>query len=244
MIRLMFLSLVMSIICMANPANASTGLNLELGRATNSYNQVKIDGQDGTRFNLAPVLDSVQYHRLSFVTKLNSRHGVRFLYAPLKFSGQKRFSKDINFNGVTFLAGENTKTEYQFNSYRGTYFYELLTSENYFLRLGGTLKVRDALVELKQNNRKKFKKNTGIVPLVYLYSEYKWSNDFLVAFDFDGLMAPQGRAFDVALLAGYKFSPAFQVNLGLRMLEGGADNKNVYNFSQVNYYFTSVQVNF
>jgi hypothetical protein len=28
------------------------------------------------------------------------------------------------------------------------------------------------------------------------------------------------------------------------MLEGGADNKKVYNFSQINYYFTALQMNF
>lgn len=228
----------------SSSAMASSSINLELGQADVTYNKVKIDGEDGTLFNLAPPLDSTFFYRLSFIKKFDSPHGFRLLYAPLKFSGDKTFSSDINFSGVNFSSGQKIETEYQFNSYRGTYFYEVVSKSDFLLRVGGTVKVRDALIELKQNNVKKFKKNTGVVPLVYLFSEYKWDNNFRLAFDFDGLMAPQGRAFDVALMGGYYFSSSYHLNLGYRMLEGGADNDNVYNFSQINYFFSSLQWNF
>lgn len=223
---------------------SSTSVNIEIGQASNTYNKVKIDGKNGTLFNLAPALNPSFYSRLSLIKKFNSPHGLRLLHAPLRFSGEKSFTKDINFNGVNFLAGEKTRTQYQFNSYRGSYFFEVLSDNKFLLRLGGTLKVRDAMIQLKQNDRKKFKKNVGLVPLLYLYLEYKWNNDFRLVLDFDGLMAPQGRAFDIALLAGYYFSPSFHLNFGYRLLEGGADNDNVFNFSQINYYFSSFQFNF
>lgn len=244
MAKFQIVFLVLMVAFVSNSASSTTSVNLELGGATNTYNKVKIDGEDGTRFNLAPALDSTFYYRLSIINKYKTPHGFRFLYAPLKFSGDKRFSRDIDFNGVNFSAGTKTETEYQFNSYRGTYFYEFITENNFLLRLGGTLKVRDALVELKQSDRKKFKKNTGLVPLLYLYSEYKWNNNFRIALDFDGLAAPQGRAFDIALMGGYYFSPSYHLNFGYRMLEGGVDNEKVYNFSQINYYFTALQVSF
>ena len=225
-------------------AVSSTSVNLEFGQATSVYNKAKINGEEGTLFNLRPALDSTLYYRLSLIKKFDSPHGFRLLYAPLRFSGDKHYSKNINFNGVNFPAGRKTDAEYQFNSYRGTYFYELISEKNFLLRLGGTVKIRDAFIELKQDDRKKAKKNTGVVPLIYAYSQYKWGNGFLATFDFDGLMAPQGRAFDVALMGGYQFSPSVSFHLGGRMLEGGADNENVYNFSQINYYFTALQVNF
>lgn len=221
-----------------------TSLLVEAGHVENTFNKVKIDGDDGSLFNLAPALDAGFYHRLSLIHKSKSPHGFRLLYAPLKFVGDKRFSKDIKFGGVNFLSGKKTDAEYQFNSYRGTYFYEIIEEENFLLRIGGTLKVRDAKIQLSQDDRKKFKKNTGIVPLFYLFSEYKWKNGVSVAFDFDGLAAPQGRAFDVALMAGYSFSPSYQLNVGYRMLEGGVDNDKVYNFSQINYSFASFQFSF
>jgi hypothetical protein len=241
--KLVILNLLL-ISFLPNRAFTSTSFNIESGQATNSFNKVRIDGDDGTLFNLRPALESILYYRLSFIKKFNSPHGVRLLYAPLRFTGDKRFSKDIDFNGVNFPAEDKTEAIYQFNSYRGTYFYEAVSQKNFFLRLGGTLKIRDALTELKQNDRKKAKKNIGLVPLFYLFSQYKLNNKFLVALDFDGLMAPQGRAFDVAVMTGYIFSPSLQLNLGVRMLEGGVDNEKVYNFSQINYYFTSMQINF
>jgi hypothetical protein len=238
-----FFATILAII-LSERALSSTSMNLELGQATSVYNKVKINGEDGTLFNLTPALNSTFYYRLSLIKKFNSPHGLRLLYAPLKFSGDKRYSENINFNGVNFPTGKTTEAEYKFNSYRGTYFYELVSDKNFLLRLGGTLKIRDASIELKQDDRKKIKKNTGLVPLLYLYSQYKWDNDFLVTLDFDGLMAPQGRAFDVALMGGYQFSPCTSLQFGGRILDGGADNEKVYNFSQINYYFTSLQVDF
>ncbi|MFP5492878.1 MAG: hypothetical protein ACLGG0_15350, partial [Bacteriovoracia bacterium] len=132
MIKLFFIAL--AIASFSGPALSSTSINLELGQASNAYNKVKIDGEEGTRFNLAPALDLTFYYRLGLVRKFNSPHGLRFLYAPLKFSGEKRFSKDIDFNGAFFPSGEKTETEYQFNSYRGTYFYEVFSSSNLLLR--------------------------------------------------------------------------------------------------------------
>jgi hypothetical protein len=242
--KIKFLTLIILFTRLVSNAYSISSLNLELGSAQNSYNQVKIDAETGTLINLRPVLNSTEYYRLSFTQKLKSPNGIRILYAPLKFSGNKTFDNDISFNGVNFLANQKTVTQYQFNSYRGTYFREIISKKNKLLRIGGTLKVRDASIELRQSDRSKAKKSVGIVPLIYVYSKYKFENNFLLTLDFDGLIAPQGRAFDVALMLGYYFNTTFQIDAGYRMLEGGADNKNVYNFSQINYYFTALQLNF
>jgi hypothetical protein len=227
------------------PCWASSQINLELGQVENTYNKVKISGDVGTRFNLAPSFDDVNfYYRLSFSHKFKSRHGFRLLYAPLKITGDRSYSDNINFQGVQFNANENITTEYQFNSYRGSYFYQLIDEARWIVRIGATLKVRDAKVELKQGSTSKFKKNTGLVPLFYLFSEYKWDHGFRIAFDFDGLAAPQGRAFDIGLMLGKYILSSLHINIGYRVLEGGVDNEKVYNFSQFNYLFTSIQYDF
>lgn len=227
------------------PAFSQSELNLELGSVENSFNQVRIDGEDGTQFNLASSFpDSNFYYRLNYSYLINPKHGVRFLYAPLKLTGDQSYGKDINFQGVNFDSNRKVSTEYQFNSYRATYFYQLYDQENFNLRVGGTLKVRDAKVKLSQGNQSKFKKNSGIVPLLYLNSEYKWSHGMRAAFDFDGWAASQGRAFDIALMVGYYVRKNLHANIGYRMLEGGVDNEKVYNFSQLNFIFTSLQLNF
>ena len=50
--------------------------------------------------------------------------------------------------------------------------------------------------------------------------------------DFEGLAAPQGRAIDVALKLGYDVTPNISVAGGYRILDGGADNDDLYTFAR------------
>ena len=56
-----------------------------------------------------------------------------------------------------------------------------------------------------------------------------------ILFDGDALAAKQGRAEDVLLAGTYKFSDHFLVRCGYRILEGGADGGEVYNFALFHY---------
>ena len=58
---------------------------------------------------------------------------------------------------------------------------------------------------------------------------------FGLLFEGDALAAPQGRAEDVLLAATYKINRKIALKAGYRILEGGADNDEVYNFSLINY---------
>jgi hypothetical protein len=53
--------------------------------------------------------------------------------------------------------------------------------------------------------------------------------------DGDGLVGPQGRAEDIFLGVRYRFGDAVTGRIGYRILEGGADNSNVYNFALVHF---------
>ena len=55
----------------------------------------------------------------------------------------------------------------------------------------------------------------------------------LLNFNMDGLAAPQGRAFDMAIKLKYDFSWNWSIGAGYRMLEGGADVKDVYALKQI-----------
>lgn len=224
---------------------AASQVGLELGEASSSYNQIKIPGKGGTQFSAADALNPAFYYRLSFLHHFeSSKHGLRLLYAPLKLKGEQTYNRDINFQGVNFPGTQETDVEYQFNSYRASYFYNLIYRPELKLNIGATLKVRDAKVKLSQNGISKTKSNTGLVPLIYLYSEYMFQNGLKLALDFDGLIAPQGRAIDAALMLGYDVASGWEINTGVRMLEGGADNDKVYNFSQINYFFVGAKFNF
>jgi hypothetical protein len=56
-----------------------------------------------------------------------------------------------------------------------------------------------------------------------------------VLLEADALAAPQGRAEDAIFALQYIINPRATLRFGYRILEGGADNDNVYNFTLLNY---------
>jgi hypothetical protein len=60
----------------------------------------------------------------------------------------------------------------------------------------------------------------------------------------DALAAPQGRAEDVLFAATYAVSDTTRILAGYRILEGGADNDEVYTFSLFHYIVGGVEVRF
>jgi hypothetical protein len=49
------------------------------------------------------------------------------------------------------------------------------------------------------------------------------------------LAAPQGRVEEVIISATFSLTDHFELKAGYRILEGGADNDEVYNFALFNY---------
>ncbi len=172
--------------------------------------------------------------RIYYGKNWSNRHEFRLLYAPLKVEAQGNLNQTTNFNGVNFPAGV-VHALYKFNSYRLTYAYQYMPIGNWTLKLGGTLKIRDAEVALTQGNLSSSKKNVGFVPLLNFQAINAMNEVTKFRFDFDGLAAPQGRAFDVAFFLERELHPHFSILFGYRMVEGGADNDIVYNMAWFHY---------
>lgn len=240
-----FISIIVAGLSFSSLATTSNRLSLELGVVQNTYNQARIPGDDGTQFNLRQSLPDTQpYFRLDYKKFLENGHGFRFLYAPLKLSGEHTYGKDINFNGSVFNKNIETSALYKFNSYRASYFYQWIRQEKWKVNIGATAKIREAEISLKQGSKKESRKDVGLVPLLYLWSEYWITDQSKFTFDFDGLAAPQGRAFDVALMYGHRLSQSVIGNVGYRMLEGGSDNDKVYTFASFNFFYANIEVSF
>ena len=110
--------------------------------------------------------------------------------------------------------------------------------------MGLTAKIRDAEITLKQDGKSASDADTGLVPLLYLFGEYQLSDRWSFIFDFDGLASPQGRAVDLGLFARYDITRQWYAGGGYRLLEGGADNDEVYNFAWFNYLLLSAGYRF
>jgi hypothetical protein len=149
----------------------------------------------------------------------------------------------VEFAGERFEAGAVAAT-YQFNAPRLTYRYLLRETERWHLQVGFTLLIRDAVVRLRQGEVRAEDTDVGLVPLLHLAGGYRLDDRWRVAFDLDGLAAPQGRAFDFGVRAKYALTDRWEVGIGYRALEGGVDNDDVYNFSWFNYALVSAAYGF
>ncbi len=95
---------------------------------------------------------------------------------------------------------------------------------------------------LKQTARKT---NTGFVPLLNFHLEWRpGGGAFGLVLDADALAAPQGRAEDILLAATWAVSEEIVLRVGYRMVEGGADNDGVYNFTWLHYAVSGVELKF
>ena len=79
------------------------------------------------------------------------------------------------------------------------------------------------------------KKNVGVVPLLSAHVTWSFAPPFGVVLDADALVAPQGRAEDVLVALRMKVTEALRVHVGYRVIEGGADNDEVYNFNLLHF---------
>lgn len=222
-------------------------LHVEVGATWQERNKVQIPNDDeGTKFSMQDVAGSGPWPavRTEGIWNINENHGIRVLLAPLSYSENGVLPEETRFAGETYLPDEKTRAEYKFNSWRVGYRYQLYDEENWKFWLGGTLKVRDAKIELSQGTVSSSDDDVGLVPLLYLAGEYRLNEDWSISADLDGLAGGPGRAIDLGVRLNYTLSDDWQVGVGYRLLEGGADTDDVYNFAWFNSLVVSADYRF
>ena len=231
---LFFIAGVISIIV---DARGQAFADFETGAVFIGYNDVRIPGDTGTFFSLNEDLEAQPspFVRLRAGYTINLRHNISVLYAPLLIKSEGIINKQIYFNGVSFSAGTSLDAEYMFNSYRLTYRYDIVLKPTIEFGLGFTAKIRDAKISLSDELITTAKTNVGFVPILNFRLHWLFNENAGVLLYGDALAAPQGRAEDVLLAFTYKLSDNLSIRGGYRILEGGADNDEVYNFALINY---------
>ena len=212
-------------------------IDLETGAVFNGYNDVRIPGDQGTLFSLTDDLKTETniFYRLRASYIIKSRHSISILYAPLETKSQGTVPNDIFFEGGLFNANTQLTGTYKFNSYRLTYRYDFVQKPKIEFGLGLTAKIRDAKIAISSTQLVSEKTNVGFVPIINFRLLWKIDDKFGILLAGDALAAPQGRAEDVLIAARYKLSDNIKIKAGYRILEGGAENDEVYNFSLFHY---------
>ena len=217
--------------------NGQATFDLETGAVGTGYNNVRIPGDQGTSFSLKDDLVSKTkiFYRLRANYTIKSRHTLSLLYAPLETVSKGNLPSELFFEGETFPANTNLSGTYKFNSYRLTYRYEIVLKPKFEFGLGFTAKIRDAKISLASAGMVSEKTNVGFVPIINFRMLWNPYEKFGILLEGDALAAPHGRAEDVLFAATYRLSDRLGLKAGYRILEGGADNDEVYNFALFNY---------
>jgi len=228
---------VVSFCGVSSSLRAQAFLDLESGAVFTGYNNVRIPGNAGTLFSLKNDLEPKPNAFIRFRAgyAIRSRHTISLLYAPLTVKSNGSLNKPIYFEGVTFPANTELDASYTFNSYRLTYRYDIVKKSTIEFGIGFTAKIRDAEIALENDSFVASKKNLGFVPIINFRFNWKINDKMGFLFEGDALAAPQGRAEDVQLAGTYTLSDRILLRLGYRILEGGADNDEVYNFAMIHY---------
>jgi hypothetical protein len=219
---------------------------VEGGPVWQTKNDVRIPGNTGTEFSFKDLTGSGPYAagRFTFDWNFLERHGLRLEVVPLRFDGTGTFNQPVSFAGTTFSPGTPTEGKYKFDTYRVSYRYLFLNRSSWRMHVGATLLVRDAKIELEQAGQKASDSNLGVAPLLNFSTEWDFARRWTAIFDFEGLAGGPGRALDLALKVRYDLTDRWSVGGGYRMLEGGVDSDDVYNFSWFHYGFLTVGYQF
>ncbi len=239
--------LILSLLLGLSLVYGQFSLDLETGGAFTGYNDLRIPNDDqNTRFSFKDDLKSnpVMYGRLNLHYLITPRHEVSLLYSPLTIKPKGTLDFDVKFMGEDFVANEKIDAVYRFDSYRAQYLYRFINQNIGIRAIGVSLKVRDAVISLENEDTYAEKTNTGIVPLIGFEFGYDFSDDFAVQLKGEALASPYGRAEDILLSARYKLRDGYTVYAGYRFLEGGSDIDEVYTFAQVNYATLGVRLEF
>lgn len=199
---------------------------IQFGRNGTEFDYVKDGGQDV----LFPTT------RLSVEGFWKRRHGLIFLYQPIDLRTEETLREDLLVDNVRFPAGTAMNFRYGFDFYRVSYLYNFLNDrENDELSLGGSLQLRNAIIDFTSADGLLRRSNRDVGPVPAVKSRGRWhvSESAWLGYEADGMYAPVkyinggksdvvGAILDFSLRAGYKVAPPLDVFFNFRYLGGGA----------------------
>jgi hypothetical protein len=235
--RLKILTVAGLFLLVALGALADWRAGVETGAVFSGYNDVRVPNDGGTEISLSRDLDTdpTFFYRLNAGYTFGEKHAVAVLVAPLTLKAGGSVPRAVVFDGIEIPANAPIDATYRFDSYRLSYRYNIVRRDNFGFGLGGTAKIRDAAITLKSGALEGETTNTGFVPLLNFGLWWTFADGWTLLFDGDALAGPQGRAEDVLVAVQYDVNDHFSLKSGYRMLEGGADVDQVYNFTMLHY---------
>jgi hypothetical protein len=227
-------------------ARAEFVVNIQGAGAFTGYNDVRIPGKGGTDISFSDDLaaDAALSGRVEIGYLVGTRTYVGIMASPLRVDSHGSVDHEVDFAGTSFPAGTQLDGTFRFDSYRLTWRYKFSPWQSFDLWLGLTAKIRDAGITLEGGGLRAEKTNTGVVPLINFLAEWRIAPPWSLRLAGDALGVSQGRAEDVLLAIVRDLGASTKLFAGYRILEGGADNDEVYTFSLFHYLVAGVEARF
>jgi hypothetical protein len=221
----------------ASASYARWSVDVEVGPVFSGYNDVRVPNDGGTEISFSRDLETPPsfFYRFDVWYRFNDKHAVGVLAAPLRLDAEGSIAYPVLFDGVEFQAHAPLEATYRFDSYRASYRYNIVSRETFTFGLGVTAKIRDAAITVRSGTVTAEEANTGFVPLLNFGLAWRFADGWTLLVDGDAAAAPQGRAEDVLVAVRYRVHRNLLLKAGYRMLEGGADVAEVYNFAMLHY---------
>jgi len=246
--KIAVVSLIMIIFVLGFNSNAYAQwfLDFENGLAVSGYNDVQIPRDTATLFSLSEDLDidPSYFFRIRAGYRWKSGHTLSVFAAPLTLKASGKVDKEILFFDTTFPVNTPLEAGYKFNSYRLTYRYDFIRKPKWQVGIGLTAKIRDAYIEVDGGGQNAKKTNVGFVPLLNFRILWQFDEDWGLLLEGDAAAAAQGRAEDVLIALRYSLNDKVHVRAGYRIIEGGADVEEVYNFALIHFFCAGVTISF
>lgn len=243
---LRFAAVALFTLAAAGPSFGQWFADFENGAALPGYNDVQVPRDTGTRFSLSEDLSAkgAYYFRVRVGVQWKDRHTISVFAAPFRVRASGSVGRDLVFFEETFAAGTPLAGVYKFNSYRLTYRFDIVRKGAWRVGVGLTAKIRDAAIKIEGGGLSSNKTNVGFVPLLNFRVLWQFHERWGLLLEGDAAAAKQGRAEDVTLALQYRLNERIALRAGYRILEGGADVEEVYNFALVHYLSAGITYRF
>ena len=240
------LFILSAVFLVTDPVSAEYVVNLQGAAVFTEKNDIRIPGDSGTKFSLSDDLSADRSYtgrlEAGYIHKERDYFGI--VVAPLSVDSHGRVNRDISYAGTTFPAGTDLNATFRFDSYRITWRRRLVARDDLDVWLGVSGNIRDAEIFVEGGGQRATKANTGFVPLINFLIDWRIAKPWSLRVAGDALVGPQGRAEDVLFSVLYDLNATTKVFAGYRILEGGADNAEVYTFSLFHFAVAGVEVRF
>jgi hypothetical protein len=160
-------------------------------------------------------------------------------------SSSGEVNRSIAFGGEEFPANTPLSAEYKINSYRLTYRYYLIHGRRFQAGLGFTADVKKSFITLEGDDIKAEETDTSVSPLVDFSAYLSLTRNLGIVLEANVLaLLTEGRTEDVLFALQYRLNNLINLQMSYRMLEGGIDKTDIYNFALLNHFAVGTSISF